>query len=212
MREGVRRPLTWCNALLIPLFLCACSPDFWTPRHCVSVSTFAAPEVTLRIQPGMRFAISPLKPQQLTSLEFHAHAQTLSQLMISRGYLPEGNLDKTPDFFILLSYELLQPLIRQEGLSEPPTMIDNGRGQPLWIQGGPSLTTYYPHQAYVQIRTHSVEAQPSPALFEGTAKLELRLQDMGKAMPSLLQALFQPGFRSTLGHWEEVVLLAPQAH
>ena len=205
----VKRAPAWCKALLLPFFLCACSPDFWLPRHQVSVSTYATPQADLKIRPGMSFAIAPLKPQELSSLEFHSHAQSLSQLMISQGYQPEVNHENTPDFFILLSYELLPPLLRQEGLSEPPTLIDNGRGQPLWIQGGPTLTSYYPHQAHLQIRQIHGGPEGSGTLFEGTAKLELRHQNMSEAMPSLLKALLQQGFISTSGQWVTVLVPAP---
>ncbi len=199
--------------LCLIFFLSACSPDFFTPRHVVSVSTYGAPDVSIKIHPGMTFAISSLKPEVINSLEFRAHAQMLSQVMIAQGYQPATNLNVAPDFFILLSYEISQPTIRQDALSAPATMVSNGRGTPMWIQGGPSLVNFYPHQAHIQIVSGQAQPQEgsSTALFEGTAKLELRYQDMAKALPSLLRALLiQRGLFSTTGQWQEVVVLAPQ--
>ena len=209
----VSRFFSLIACLLLTLTLSACHPDFFTPKHTVHVSTYGAPDVSAQIHPGMTFAISSLKPEAVNSLEFRAHAETLSTLMIAQGYQPEADLSKTPDLIILLSYEVLLPTLRQDTLSEPYTMISTGNGQVMWIPGGTNIVNFYPHQIHLQIVNGHPGAQGngSTALFEGTAKLDLRYEDMAKALPSLVRALLiQRGLFSTSGAWQEVVVLAPQ--
>ena len=206
MWNNVKRLFLLCFTLVT---LSGCLADFLTPRYAVSVRSFSAFNMGEHIHPGKTFAISSLKPGLVGSLEFRSYADTLSALLMGQGYIPQTDLNATPDLMFFLDYEALAPIIRQDALSEPATMVSTPSGHPVWVSQT-NLVNMHPHQVSLHIRSGHHDQNASD-LYEGTAKLELRRVNMSQAVPLLLNALLQQGLFSTNGQWSEVIVTGPPA-
>ena len=192
-------------SLMMLITLSGCLQDLLIPRHHVSVRSFTAPETYGQVSPGKTFIISSLKPGFVGGLEFRSYAAVLSNILTNQGYVPQTDPNASADLMFLLDYERLPVITRQNPTAEPATMVSSASGRPMWVSHV-DVVTVHPLQVHLQILKGTQSAN-DPALYEGTAKIESRQDDLAQAMPILLRALIEKGFFGTGGQWQNMVVM-----
>ena len=167
---------------------------------------------------GQSFAVVPQNPADIGGLEFSRYAEMVAQRMEAQGYSRAASIDQAT-LLVRVGYGMSDR--QTEIVSDPFPHYGYGYGwgypfyygrrayyhgwsDPFWYGGyhdGIRTYNYYISELDLDIR----RKVDNIALFEGTAKARSRTDNLGKVVPSLVEAMFT-GFPGNSGETVKITI------